>query len=96
MNSPARQFLRLVASETHEEAVQLNPGNSGGPLVDSRGAVIGINTAIIANAQGIGFAVPAVTVNWVLPQMFQYGRVKRALGYRWPAASRGEARRALS
>jgi len=74
--------LRSQHGQLIESVIQhtapLNPGNSGGPLVDSRGAVIGINTAIIANAQGIGFAVPAVTVSWVLPQMFQYGRVKRA------------------
>jgi len=44
-----------------QHTAPLNPGNSGGPLLDSRGQVIGINTAIIARAQGIGFAIPAQT-----------------------------------
>ena len=74
--------LRSQQGQLIESVIQhtapLNPGNSGGPLVDSSGKVIGVNTAIIANAQGIGFAVPAVTVGWVLPQLFQHGRVKRA------------------
>ena len=47
-------------------------------MLNSRGKIIGINTAIIANSQGIGFAVPAATVAWVLPQLFQHGRVRRA------------------
>src|SRR5258708_11681461 len=58
--------------------VPLNPGNSGGPLVDSRGPVIGINTAIIAMAQGISFAIPANTARWVVPQLLAHGRVSRA------------------
>ena len=57
--------------------VALNPGNSGGPLVDSRGRVIGINTAIIRGAQGIGFSVPVDTARWVLGQIMQHGRVRR-------------------
>lgn len=60
-----------------QHSAPLNPGNSGGPLVDSRGRVIGINTAIIAVAQGIGFAVPSSTATWVLPQLLRYGRVRR-------------------
>ncbi len=58
--------------------VPLNPGNSGGPLVDSRGRVIGVNTAIIAVAQGIGFAVPINTARWVVSELLTHGRVKRA------------------
>lgn len=68
---------RLIESVIQHTA-PLNPGNSGGPLLDSHGKIVGINTAIIANAQGIGFAVPAATAAWVLPQLFKHGRVKRA------------------
>jgi S1-C subfamily serine protease len=55
----------------------LNPGNSGGPLVDSRGEVVGINTAIIAGAQGICFAIPVSTAHLVIPQLITEGRVRR-------------------
>lgn len=61
-----------------QHTAPLNPGNSGGPLVDSRAQVIGINTAIIAMAQGIGFAIPADTVRWVVSQLLTHGRVRRA------------------
>jgi S1-C subfamily serine protease len=61
-----------------QHTAPLNPGNSGGPLVDSRGRVVGINTAIIAAAQGIGFAVPAGTAEWVVSEILAYGRVRRA------------------
>ena len=54
------QTGRLIENIIQHTA-PLNPGNSGGPLLDSRGAVVGINTAIIARAQGIGFAIPART-----------------------------------
>jgi S1-C subfamily serine protease len=57
--------------------VALNPGNSGGPLVDSGGRVVGINTAIIRGAQGIGFSVPVDTARWVLAQIMKHGRVRR-------------------
>jgi S1-C subfamily serine protease len=68
---------RLIESVIQHTA-PLNPGNSGGPLLNSHGKIVGINTAIIANAQGIGFAVPAMTAAWVVPQLFQHGHVKRA------------------
>src|SRR5512136_2800152 len=58
--------------------VALNPGNSGGPLVDSRGRVIGLNTAIISMAQGISFAVPINTVRWVVSELVMHGKVRRA------------------
>jgi S1-C subfamily serine protease len=61
-----------------QHTAPLNPGNSGGPLVDSRGRVVGINTAIIAAAQGIGFAVPASTAEWVVSEILAHGRVRRA------------------
>jgi len=56
----------------------LNPGNSGGPLIDSAGRVIGVNTAIIAGAQAISFATAIDTAKWVIMQIFAHGRVRRA------------------
>ncbi len=55
----------------------VNPGNSGGPLVDAEGRVVGITTAMIAYASGIGFAVPASTASWVAAVLIQKGEVKR-------------------
>jgi S1-C subfamily serine protease len=60
-----------------QHAAPINPGNSGGPLVDSRGLVVGINTAIIAMAQGLGFAIPSSTAEWVLQEILVHGRVRR-------------------
>lgn len=68
---------RLIEGIVQHTAA-LNPGNSGGPLVDARGRVVGVNTAIIAMAQGIGFAVPAITAQWVLTEILTQGRVRRA------------------
>jgi S1-C subfamily serine protease len=68
---------RLIEGVVQHTAA-LNPGNSGGPLVDASGRVTGINTAIIAVAQGIGFAVPASTAQWVLTEILTQGRVRRA------------------
>lgn len=56
----------------------LNPGNSGGPLVDHAGRVIGINTAIVPGGQGVCFAVPANTAAFVLTEVLSHGRVRRA------------------
>jgi S1-C subfamily serine protease len=67
---------RLVENIIQHTA-PLNPGNSGGPLVDSHGRVVGINTAIIAMAQGIGFAIPANTAKWVFSQLLLHGHVRR-------------------
>jgi S1-C subfamily serine protease len=62
--------------------VALNPGNSGGPLVDSGTRVVGINTAVIAMAQGLSFAIPIDTAQWVVSQLLTRGRVARAyLGF---------------
>jgi S1-C subfamily serine protease len=74
--------LRARTGRLIEDVIQtdaaLNPGNSGGPLVSSRGEVIGINTAVIAGAQGICFAVASNTAQFVLSEILQHGRVRRA------------------
>ena len=59
--------------------VALNPGNSGGPLVDSHARVVGINTAVILGAQGLSFSVPIDTARWVLSELMQHGRVRRGV-----------------
>ena len=55
----------------------VNPGNSGGPLVDAEGRVVGITTAMVPFARGIGFAVPASTASWVAAVLIQKGEVRR-------------------
>ena len=71
------QSGRLIENVIQTD-VPLNPGNSGGPLVDSRGHVVGINTAMIFMAQGISFAVPVNTVKWVVGELVTRGKVRRA------------------
>jgi S1-C subfamily serine protease len=60
-----------------QHTAPLNPGNSGGPLVDSSGRVVGVNTAIIAMAQGIGLSIPSNTAKWIVSQILTNGRVRR-------------------
>jgi S1-C subfamily serine protease len=74
--------LRATTGRLIEDVVQtdaaLNPGNSGGPLLDSSGRVIGVNTAIIAAAQGICFSVSIDIARQVVPELMRHGRVRRA------------------
>jgi S1-C subfamily serine protease len=69
---------RLIPDVIQTDA-SLNPGNSGGPLLNSRGQVIGVNTALIAGAQSICFAVAIDIADWVIPQLLRHGRVRRGL-----------------
>jgi serine protease Do len=69
-----RPFEGLVQTDA-----AINPGNSGGPLLGAHGAVVGINTAVIPRAHGLGFAIPAHTAAWVAAVLIRDGRVERPL-----------------
>lgn len=79
--SATGRAMRGVGGRLIENIIQhtapLNPGNSGGPLVDTRGRVVGVNTAIIAMAQGLGFSVPSNTAHWVVGELLAHGEVRR-------------------
>jgi S1-C subfamily serine protease len=76
---PARGTQRTIKSIIQIDAA-INPGNSGGPLLDSRGLMIGMNTAIASKTgenTGVGFAIPVNTISRVVPQLIENGRVRR-------------------
>jgi serine protease Do len=72
---------RVIGSGPYDDFIQtdasINPGNSGGPLVDMKGQVIGVNTAIISEGKGIGFAIPINMAKEVVPQLEEKGHVTR-------------------
>ena len=72
---------RVIGAGPYDDFIQtdasINPGNSGGPLFNMNGEVVGINTAIIPNGQGIGFAIPVNTAKPLIPQLVKNGRVTR-------------------
>ncbi len=72
---------RVIGSGPYDDFIQtdasINPGNSGGPLFNIRGEVVGINTAIVASGQGIGFAIPINMAKEIIPQLKKKGRVTR-------------------
>jgi len=72
---------RIIGAGPYDDFIQtdapINPGNSGGPLFNLKGEVVGINTAIVAQGQGIGFAIPADVVKPLIPQLITTGGVTR-------------------
>ncbi|HYW18515.1 MAG TPA: HhoA/HhoB/HtrA family serine endopeptidase [Nodularia sp. (in: cyanobacteria)] len=79
LSATGRSSSEIGASDKRVDYLQtdaaINPGNSGGPLLNSRGQVIGMNTAIIQGAQGLGFAIPINTVQRISQQLITKGRV---------------------
>ena len=72
---------RVIGAGPYDNFIQtdasINPGNSGGPLFNLKGEVVGINTAIIPQGQGIGFAIPVNTAKPLIPQLVEHGEVTR-------------------
>jgi S1-C subfamily serine protease len=83
--SALHRSIESMTNRTIENVIQtdaaINPGNSGGPLLDGGGRLIGINTMIVSESggfSGIGFAVPVDTINEIVPQLIQVGKITRA------------------
>ncbi|HOV87104.1 MAG TPA: DegQ family serine endoprotease [Syntrophobacteraceae bacterium] len=72
---------RVIGAGPYDDFIQtdasINPGNSGGPLFNMKGEVVGINTAVMAHGQGIGFAIPINTAKPLIPQLVSKGKVTR-------------------
>jgi serine protease Do len=72
---------RVIGAGPYDDFIQtdasINPGNSGGPLFNMKGEVVGINTAIIPQGQGIGFAIPVNTAKPLIPQLVEHGEITR-------------------
>jgi serine protease Do len=82
--SIARESPGLTIENLIQTSAAINPGNSGGALTDSAGMIIGINTAIIPYAQGIGFAIPIDSARAIMDQLIRSGRVVRPyVGITW-------------
>jgi S1-C subfamily serine protease len=80
LGRPVKTGEGLIVKETIQTDASINPGNSGGPLLNSRGEMIGINTAILSpsgGSVGVGFAVPVDTAKRVIPELIRYGEVRR-------------------
>ncbi|HVS66624.1 MAG TPA: trypsin-like peptidase domain-containing protein, partial [Thermoanaerobaculia bacterium] len=80
-------LARVPIRDVIQTDAAINPGNSGGPLLDSSGRLIAVNTQIYStsgSSAGIGFAIPVDTVNWVVPDLIRYGRIRRpVIGISW-------------